>query len=158
MADRFPQIGARDLDGREVDVPSGLTGRINLLVLAFLRDQQADVESWVPALLRLESEHTGLEAWVTPVLPRGYRLFRAAIDSGMRAGISDPRLRRHTLTAYTDVSKLQRELGLTGSGEIHLYLLDPQGVMRAHESGVFAEEKLQRMAAAIGELDAPLER
>jgi hypothetical protein len=157
MAIRFPQFDARDLDGRNVDVPAGLTGRINLLVVAFLREQQEDVESWVSALAKLESENSGLESWVAPILPRGYRLFRGAIDGGMRAGIPEPRLRRHTITAYMDVGRLQRDLGLSGSGEINLYLLDAQGVVRAHESGAFAEEKLERIAAAIGELDAPLE-
>jgi len=46
----FPQLGARDLDGREVALPAGLLGKWNVVIIAFQRQQQELVDSWVPWL------------------------------------------------------------------------------------------------------------
>ena len=46
----FPQLAARDLGGREVALPSGLPGERNVVLIAFRRDQQRLVDSWVPWL------------------------------------------------------------------------------------------------------------
>ena len=46
----FPRLAARDLDGREVTLPAGLPGERNVVLIAFRRDQQKLVNSWVPWL------------------------------------------------------------------------------------------------------------
>ena len=46
----FPRLAARDLDGREVTLPAGLPGERNVVLIAFRRDQQKLVDSWVPWL------------------------------------------------------------------------------------------------------------
>jgi hypothetical protein len=44
----FPQLAARDLGGREVALPAGLPGERNVVIVAFRREQQRLVDSWVP--------------------------------------------------------------------------------------------------------------
>jgi hypothetical protein len=152
MAERFPQFKARDLEGKEWEVPLELSGRANLVVLAFEREQQHPIETWVPDLERLEGRFPGLEVWVLAALARSYRWWRAAIDSGMRAGIKDPVRRRHTLTAYLDTRWLQTELALTNDGRIQLYLLERSGLVRHREAGAIDPQKLDRLTTAIGQL------
>ena len=56
----FPRIKARDLDGREVMLPTGLAGEWNVVIIAFRRQQQAMVDSWVPWLRDLAEATPGL--------------------------------------------------------------------------------------------------
>jgi hypothetical protein len=46
----FPQLAARDLDGRVVALPAALPAERNVVLIAFRRDQQKLVDSWVPWL------------------------------------------------------------------------------------------------------------
>lgn len=46
----FPRLAARDLDGREVALPAALPGERNVVLIAFRRDQQKLIDSWVPWL------------------------------------------------------------------------------------------------------------
>jgi hypothetical protein len=146
---RFPELNARDLEGLKVKIPEGLAGAVNLVVLAFRRDHQYAIETWLPHLARLEEDFPDLEVWEVPALSRGYRIWRGAIDGGMRAGIPEPSARRHTLTTYTDLRGLQRALGLPGLGDIHLFLLDRTGSVRWRGSGPYSEATLAGLSAAL---------
>jgi len=151
---QFPSLNARNLEGRAVEIPRELSGDVNLVVLAFQRDHQYPVETWLPHFTRLEQAYPGLEVWEVPALPRNYRIWRGAIDGGMRAGIPDARLRRHTLTAYLDLRDLQRALELPDLGDIHLYLLDAAGLVRWHGRGGFSQPTLEALNAALQEATA----
>lgn len=131
----FPKMTARNLDGRAYEIPRELDGNLNLVVLAFLREHQEPVETWLPHLGELRRRHPGLEVWEVPALSRRYRIWRSAIDSGMRAGIADPAVRSHTLTSYIDLHALQRALGLADLEEIRLYLLDRRGMVLWEAAG-----------------------
>jgi hypothetical protein len=56
----FPQLGAHDLDGREVALPAGLPGEWNVVIIAFQRHQQELVDSWVPWL----EERVAVKPWL----------------------------------------------------------------------------------------------
>jgi hypothetical protein len=150
----FPRLTARDLEGRTVTIPDDLSGAVNLVVLAFQREQQYPIESWMPHFARLEEAHAGLEVWEVPALSRSYRIWRGAIDGGMRAGIPDPVIRRHTLTAYLRLRDLQQQLGLADLDDIHLYLLDETGSIRWQGRGGFSQSTLDALTAALQEVTA----
>jgi hypothetical protein len=151
---QFPQLKARDLEGRTVQLPGGLDGSSNLVVLAFRRDHQYPIETWLPHFARLEEGFPGLEVWEVPALSRSYRIWRSVIDGGMRAGISEPRVRRHTLTTYTDLRVLQRALDLPDLDEICLFLLDRSGRIRWRGQGAYSEVTLAALTAALQEVGA----
>lgn len=146
---QFPQLKAKDLEGRTVELPGGLGGAVNLVVLAFQRDHQHPIETWLPHLVRLEETFPGLEVWEVPALSRSYRIWRGAIDSGMRAGIPDPRVRRHTLTTYTDLRGLQRALDLPDLDQIYLLLVDRGGRVLWRGRGAYSEATLAELSAVL---------
>jgi hypothetical protein len=146
---RFPAIQARDLQGKGLDIPADLPGKVNLVLLAFLREHQYPIESWLSHLAQLEQDFPGLEVWEVPALAKSYRIFRGAIDGGMRAGIADPDARTHTLTAYLDLRSLQRALALPDLEDIQLYLLDGSGTIRWHASGAWTGGKLAGLTEAL---------
>jgi hypothetical protein len=146
---QFPRLTARDLEGRTVEVPEGLSGAANLVVLAFQRDHQDPIETWLPHFALLEEQFPGLEVWELPALSRSYRIWRGAIDGGMRAGIPDRRVRRHTLTAYLNLGDLQRSLELPDLDDIYLLLVDRSGDVRWRGRGGYSEATLAALTVAL---------
>ena len=139
----------RDLEGWTVELPEGLSGAVNLVVLAFERDHQYPIETWLPHFARLEEQFPGLEVWEVPALSRGYRIWRGAIDGGMRAGIPDRHVRRHTLTAYLNLGDLQRSLELPDLDDIYLLLVDRTGDVRWRGRGGYSEATLAALSVAL---------
>lgn len=58
-------------------------------LVALEREQQGDVDSWMPFLDSVAATRRDLRTYELPVLGRGYRLMRPFIDGGMRRGIPD---------------------------------------------------------------------
>jgi hypothetical protein len=44
----FPIVRGENLEGRTFTLPTDLTGTYNLLFIAFKREQQLDIDSWLP--------------------------------------------------------------------------------------------------------------
>ena len=104
----FPAMRVRDLEGVDYVIPDELPGGPHVIILAFHQWHQMIVNRWTSPLEAIAEKHPGTEVWEVPSMSRGYRLFRSGIDGGMRAGIPDMNVRRHTLTAYTDLVTLRR--------------------------------------------------
>ena len=133
---RFPELRATSLDGRRWRLPGDLE-RPTLLILAFERHQQAEVDDWIEALLAAGCLYPIFEV---PTIGTRYRLFRVFIDGGMRAGIPDATVRARTLTAYTDVGRVLEALGLRSTRHVVVALVEPTGAVRALVQGAFEPE------------------
>jgi hypothetical protein len=151
--EHFPSIETRDLEGRRYVLPDDLPEGRRLIVVAFQQWQQILVEGWKAEAGDLQTAHPDLTVWEVPSLSKGYTLARPYIDGGMRAGIPDIFVRQHTLTAYTDLRVLTRELGVTTRETVWVYLLDRAGRITWSESGQVDVAKAAALAAAL-EADA----
>ena len=123
----FPALSVRDLEGTHHTIPDDLPGGPHVLVVAFQQWHQSIVDRWKPPLKELADRHPGTQVWEVPSISRGYRLFRSGIDGGMAAAIPDVRVRRHTLTAYTDLGALARDLDIHSLDTVHVFLVDCSG-------------------------------
>ena len=54
---RFPHLAARDLEGRSLELPDAFSGASNLVIVAFRREQQAMVDSWIAWWETIAAEH-----------------------------------------------------------------------------------------------------
>lgn len=148
---RFPALRVRDLEGTEHVIPHGLSGGPHVLILAFQRWHQDLADMWKPHLEALAERHLGMEVWEVPSLSKGYRLFRSGIDGGMRAGIPDPDVRRHTLTTYTDLDALRAELDLPSLETIYVFLVDCEGAILWRAEGEPTQQLLDALEASVPE-------
>ncbi len=123
----FPQVEGRSLEDKEVTLPSGLEGEVNLLAVAFHRTHQRDVDTWIPLFRELEATVSGLAGYEIPTISGGWKPVRKFIDGGMKAAIPDPLTRKRTVTVYGDVGKVTDGLGLPGRDEIAVVLCDREG-------------------------------
>ena len=145
----FPALHVRDLEGTDYVIPDDLPGGPHVIVVAFQQWHQMIVDRWKPLLEAIAQRHPGTEVWEVPSISRGYRLFRSGIDGGMRAGIPDVNVRRHTLTAYTDLGALAKALEIESFETVHLFVVDCDGTVRWSGEGEPSPEALAELEASI---------
>jgi hypothetical protein len=145
----FPALKVRDLEGVDYVIPHELPGGPHVIIVAFHQWHQAIVERWKPPLEAVTAAHPGTEVWEVPSLSRGYRVFRSGIDGGMRAGIPDLDVRKHTLTAYTDLGQLAEALEIDSFDTVHVFVVDCDGTVRWRGEGEPTAEALEALADAI---------
>ena len=146
----FPRVAGRNLEGRTFTLPVDFEGRRNLVVIAFKREQQADVDTWMPFLTKVAAADRELRVYEIPTLARGYRLMQSFIDGGMRRGIPDAAVRATTITLYIDKTPFKGALRIADEDRIYVILLDRAGQVHWRAEGTFdperAEELVQRLA------------
>ena len=151
----FPRLEARDLDGREVVLPAGLPGEWNVVIVAFRREQQELVNSWVPWLEERAATTPGLGFAELPAIGMQWQPARPVIDGGMAAAIRDQATRRRTLTVYTDLRRVTAPLGIGDRSTIWLFLVDRAGRVRWRGSGGWDAAAAAALAAALAEPPGP---
>jgi hypothetical protein len=137
----FPEIEGKALTGEEFRVPEDLTRPHNLLLIAFLREQQQDVDTWIPKLEKVEDANEDFTFYEFPVLPEMNRAARWFIYHGMRSGITSDRARSRTVTFHLDKGKFKKSLGIDTEDIIQVMLVDSTGVVTWRDSGTWTEEK-----------------
>jgi hypothetical protein len=148
----FPRLLARDLDGREVMLPAGLPGEWNVVIIAFRRQQQELVDSWVPWLAERAAAIPGLRFAELPAIGLQWQPARPAIDGGMAAAIRDQQTRRRILTVYTDLRRVTASLGIGDRNTIWLFLVDQAGRVRWRGSGGWSAAAAAELAGELAGL------
>ena len=98
----FPEVVGIDLEGDEVTLPGGFAGRRNLVAVAFERNQQPVVDTWIAAAEPLLARDPGLRLYEVPTIYESTALLRLWANNAMRSSITDPVARRRTVTVYLD--------------------------------------------------------
>ena len=142
---RFPSVAGRALSGEVVHVPEDLAGAPALLLCAYRRGTQDDVDLWAAfAGRRLPY----LAVYELPIISsRAWRPLRGWIDGGMRGGVP-PDLWTHVVTLYDDGTRARRFIGDGGGPRTQVVLLDAGGLVAFTDSDGFSEEAAERLAAA----------
>jgi hypothetical protein len=145
----FPEVGARDLEGLDVRLPEAFGGDRNVVIIAFQRQHQALVDSWVPWLEQRAASDPGLRFYELPTIGRMWAPVRRFIDGGMAAAIRVPEILRRTLTVYGDVSRLTRPLRIDDRSTIVIVLTDRSGRVTWTGSGGFDESAADDLERAL---------
>jgi hypothetical protein len=149
---RFPSVESQDLDKHPVKLPHDFAGERNLVVIAFQRQQQKDVDTWLDTRKRFETIDPALRTYELPTLARLNPLARWFIDNGMRGGIPSHEQRARTITLYLDKEPFRAALGLGDEGSIYVLLLDREGNILWRSQGDFDESKAQSLEQTLERL------
>ncbi|MEK7431844.1 MAG: hypothetical protein AABZ74_01825 [Cyanobacteriota bacterium] len=144
---QFPKISGKNLENKEYNLPSGFEGKINLVFIAFLRDQQKDIDKWLPLAKTLSKKYETLRYYELHVLNETYA--RWFIDAGMKAGISDKSQREKTITIYTNKKKFLESLDISNEKEIQILLLDSNGKIIWSDKGDFSKNKADSLQTIL---------
>jgi hypothetical protein len=149
---RFPPVVAADLAKRPVTLPRDFAGQRNLVLVAFQRQQQKDVDTWLNQLHRFEAVDPALRCYELPVISRLNPVARWFIDNGMRGGIPSQQQREHTITLYLDKAPFRAALGIADENQIYALLLDRDGSILWRAEGTFDEKKGSSLKEALERL------
>ena len=146
---RFPEITAETLSGKRKTLPEAAKGAPALIVVAFVREAQDMIDSWV---IPIKGEFQGknkLTIYEIPVIRSAiWRPMRIIIDGGMRSGIPEAN-HDYVMTVYSSGSELTSPLEITDPSSAYLYLIDKNGIIR-WEGRDFAEtQTLYRLREMI---------
>jgi hypothetical protein len=146
----FPRLSARDLEGKDLDLPSAFSLPLTVALIAFDRHQQTLVDSWMPWLEQQMTSHEGLAVVELPTIARRWAPFRPVIDGGMAASIKIPKILQRTWTIYGDVRKLTTPLNISTRSTISVILVERGGAVLWQGLGPFSEEIAAQLGDVIG--------
>lgn len=143
---QFPSLTSKDLAGSRVDLPAGFPAERSILLVAFEREQQHDIDSWVEGLHLGKQKLPWLEL---PVINNPGAMARWFIDSGMRRGIKDRQVWAHVVTLYTKKADFKAAMQITSESTITVFVADRSGKMYARETGPYTQDAGNRILAAL---------
>jgi hypothetical protein len=138
----FPDVPARDLDGREAHVER-LGGAPAIIALGFSLDSGVEVEPWTTWLIAATEGR--LPVVVMPVYGPMPGVVRDMVDGAMRRKVEAP-LRRHVWTT-TARDALVRGLRLDGHERAAIVLLDGRGRVQYVATGAPTEASKRELLA-----------
>ncbi|MEO6828555.1 MAG: hypothetical protein ABI164_02005 [Acidobacteriaceae bacterium] len=150
----FPSIQVTSLDGAKLYLPKDFSGELNLVVISFAREQQQEVDTWIPLAQQMQSAHNNFSYYELPTASRENLLYRWWLDSSLRSNTTDKTLRARTLTAYVNKHRFQKKLSIANDKRIVALLVTQTGKILWRTDGACtgaAKLGLQSALAANGE-------
>ena len=148
----FPTIEARSLEGITVQLPHGFIGERNVVIIAFQRQHQTLVDSWVPWLEEQAIADPALRFYELPVIGRIWAPARRFIDGGMAASIRVPEILRRTLTIYGDINRITQPLHITDRSTITVLVVDSAGTVHWKTTGGYSSHNAAALATELASL------
>lgn len=146
---QFPRVEGRNLEGRPFSLPAGFEADYNVVLVAFRREQQADVDSWLPFLREQKVAERGVRVYELPTLNRSYRLMRGFIDGGMTRGIPERATREATITLYIDKGPFKKALAIAAEDRIITLVVARDGRVLWRADGRFTPAFGAGLAATL---------
>ena len=150
LGKKFPEVTAASLAKNPESIPKSAQGKVTLVAVAFLRESQSQLDSWLGPFAEKFGNLEGFTFYEVPMISSGYKFMRMIIDGGMRAGLPESK-HKHVVTMYGDVEKYITELQLDPRSG-HAFLLDRQGIIRFQGQGFAKPETLKELFAAAEQL------
>jgi hypothetical protein len=144
---RMPVINTESLAKRELTLPKDLPGQRTLILMAYARVQQKNIDTWINGMALAKSRIAWIE---TPIVGERNFLMQAFINGGMRAGIQDPTARENTVTLFVEPDELAKAMGMPSkTSTIFAAVVERSGRVLAYVEGDYTPEKAALISAAL---------
>ena len=145
----FPNIRVENLEGKTVQFPDFLREKTTVVLFAFQRKQQEELDPWIEKIEQLQKQYPKLDLIEMPVIEESSSLFRLWVNNGMRSGISGEVARRRTMTAWASKDNFRSALGLDSEETIYAVLFDRTGKEIWRTDGPLSEAKFDSLERAL---------
>ena len=145
----FPVLQAESLQGRRVRLPDQLKGERNLLLVAYERQQQAEIDTWLAVLDTMALTPPAFAYYELPTIGSNFKFMRPVIDGGMKQGIPDRAQRDRTITLYLDVDWFRAQVGTDSTDAVAALLVERTGTILARWYGPYTAAAGAELAAAL---------
>ena len=152
----FPSVEANSLDKDRYLLPKDFGGQVNLVMISFAREQQAAVDTWLPAAKQAEEQHADLRYYELPTTSKENLLYRWWFNSALRSNNTDPALNGRILTLYVSKGAFLHALHIPNEKKIAVLLVNRTGQVLWATEGAYTPAKAASMAAALPQAPAPV--
>jgi hypothetical protein len=149
---QFPRVEGTNLEGRRFSLPADFAGALNVVIVAFRREQQDDVNTWMPFLRDATASRQDVRVYELPTLNSSYRLVRSFIDGGMARGIPSRTTREATITLYIDKTPFKAALAIGGEDHITTLLVARDGRVLWRADGPYSPAAAAGLAITLHSL------
>ena len=136
---KFPALDSETLEKQAVRLPRDFQGERNLLLIAFKREQQKDIDTWLTQMKHYEDIDKEFRYYEIPTIEKMNRFVRWFINTGMRHGIPDKKARERTITLYIDKEPFKKSLLITDEKKIYAVVVDRSGTVLWRATGPYDE-------------------
>ncbi len=137
----FPAVEGVNLNNAAQVLPGDFKGRLNLVLMAFKREQQAEIDTWLPEIRQLASGRPGLAYYELPVIGPKVAPLRWIIRKGMGSKIKAPEARARTILVFSEKAPLLKALEVGSEETIAVLLLDDSKRLLWRSHGPWDEQK-----------------
>jgi hypothetical protein len=145
----FPDVTADSLSKQTLHLPADFGPGDTLVLIAFERNQQKDVDTWTAAEVALARQQTEFRFYEIPVLPWRDVFYRWWLNTAMRSGTPDEAARKRTVPVYLNKEGFRNSLQITTEKTISVLLLNKSGQVVWRTVGDWTEEKQRAMVYAL---------
>ena len=147
----FPPVTAYSLDKQKVNLPGGMEGQTDLLLISFETEQQKNIDSWMPAAEALQHSNFQFRYYQLPIFPRENFIFRWWDTSSLRTDETDPQMMHWIVPLFVDRQRFIKELDVPNEKEVVALLVNRRGQILWRASGPMTEAKRQSLMAAASQ-------
>lgn len=137
----FPNVTGIDLEGKKQNLPAAFSNKLNLVIVAFKREQQIEVDTWIKAAEPILEKNSNLNFYEVPLIYELSAFKRMWVNNGMRFGIPNKVARKRTITVYTDREEFFKITGMREE-KIYALLIDNKGKILWKKEGVASDKKI----------------
>jgi hypothetical protein len=148
----FPNVSGKNLNGKKYTFPQDFSAAKILVLIAFKREQQAQVDTWFPFADSLEQTLKDFRYYEFPTLSQFNPLFQWFINRGMRSGIQDYSARKRTVSFYINKEPFKNALNIQTEDTIYIMLLDKSGRIHWRTNGNITDQKTESLYKSIKDM------
>ena len=146
----FPEIQAITLSKKQVTFPGFARGKYAFILIAFKRQTQGEVDSWLDPFLEDFYGKQKVTFFEIPMISGSWKWMSSWIDSGMRAGVPDEK-HDHVATYYGPLTYYFDYFDIRDSRTVYVFLLDRQGRIIWRDNGPASEQKYEELKNLVRE-------
>ena len=146
--DLFPEIKGELLSSKMVTLPDHCKGKVSVLIIAFKRGTQAQVDTWTKPLMKEFSIRNDFRFIEVPMISNFYSWLAHYIDNGMRGGIAKP-MHKNVMTYYGPLDSYYDYFDVQDKKLCYLFLLDKEGRIQFLTKGEAKPDELSVLLQKI---------
>ncbi len=145
----FPPISSYSLDKTKVNLPGGLAGQYNLLLISFEPEQQSQIDTWMPLAQALQHTNFNFRWYRLPVSERENAIFRWWENSSMRSEETDPETWPWIVPLYVNKAEFRNALQIANERDAVALLVDRQGHVLWRATGALTASEGDALKAVL---------
>jgi hypothetical protein len=143
----FSIVKAKTLLNNNIVFPEVVKGKICIVSVAFNDDSRPMTDEWVK-IVPTKYTDSSIVFYEIPMIKNAPKLFRGAIEKGMRKGI-DVKLHNNVANYYGKIDTYKMELLMPNESSCYVFVLDKDGKIKTSVEGAPTAENLKKIEAAI---------